>query len=91
MRDMITRRLSTYNADVMCVDITTGQTETISITGLETNNEQKILKEAKNRLESDSIKVVAVVKVNGVSKEYRIPKNLFISYCEQWEAENKTE
>ena len=94
---MVTRTIKTTEVNVMCLDVEKGETINKDITLSRTfKDDEKLLKEVKKIVETDSIKAVHVVDKREVKTLYGMSEQEFIEHATvlplreaKKEAENK--
>ena len=78
---LITRTILSTSAQLMCVDVSTGETLTVDyIVGGKVESD-KLLKMAKKNKDTDTFKVVAVVGIDYIEKMYGIAPSIFMQYA----------
>lgn len=80
---MVTRTVKVTEANVMCLDVERGEpfNERVTISGV-FDNPEKLLKACKDVVDTESIKVVAVVEKKEIEKLYGMTEQAFISFAE---------
>lgn len=86
---MVTRTITTTKLEVMVVDITRGETATEVVEVAGKIEGDKALKVAKKKLETEAVKVVAIVGSDLIEKLYGIPEDDFIKYAVELNPETR--
>ena len=75
---MVTRTIATANVEVMVCDVNTASTDTIMVTTKPMTDHNKLLKRIKKDVETESLKVVAIVSYEEEEKLYGMTESQFI-------------
>lgn len=94
---MVTRTITTTEVNVMCLDVEKGEPINKDVTVARTfKDDEKLLKEVKKIVETDTIKAVHIVDKRKVETLYGMPEQVFIEHATvlphrevKKEAENK--
>lgn len=79
---MITRTITTTEVNVMCLDVEKGEPINKDVTISRTfKDDEKLLKEVKKIIETDTIKVVHIVDKREVETLYGMPEQEFIDHA----------
>ena len=79
---MVTRTITTTEVNVMCLDVEKGEPINKDVTLSRTfKDNEKLLKEVKKIIESDTIKAVHIVDKREVETLYGMPEQKFIEHA----------
>lgn len=79
---MITRTITTTEVNVMCLDVENGEPINKVVTVSRTfKDDEKLLKEVKKIIETDTIKAVHIVDKREVETLYGMPEHEFIEHA----------
>ncbi len=89
---MVTRTIITTEVNYLGVNIETQEVikNTVTLNG-SYSSEKLALKELKNELETDVIKIVSIVGLNSIEKLYGLSELEFISYAKELDQETRKE
>lgn len=79
---MVTRTITTTKANVLCLDVESGEpfNETVEVTRTYKDDEA-LLKAVKPLIETDAVKAVHIVDKEVVETLYGMPEQVFIEYA----------
>ena len=79
---MVTRTITTTEVNVMCLDVEKGEPINKDVTVSRTfKDDEKLLKEVKKIVETDTIKAVHIVDKREVETLYGMPEHEFIEHA----------
>lgn len=79
---MVTRTITTTEVNVMCLDVEKGEPINKDVTVSRTfKDDEKLLKEVKKIIETDTIKAVHIVDKKEVETLYGMPEQEFIEHA----------